>query len=156
MLRRKGGHRMDAVTEISQLVLGERQARDRGWWDRMRAAYAPDSAVRLSWFQGSGPDFVAASEEMAARGDTAVHRLSPPVVRQRGDRALVEMPGVIEVRTTVDGVDVDVESRARLGYRAERHEDRWVIAALDPLYERDTLTHRSWCVSRHRPTRSPA
>jgi hypothetical protein len=147
---------MDAVTEISQLVLGERQARDRGWWDRMRAAYAPDSAVRLSWFQGSGPDFLAASEEMAARGDTAVHRLSPPVVRQRGDRALVEMPGVIEVRTTVDGVDVDVESRARLGYRAERHEDRWVIAALDPLYERDTLTHRSWCVSRHRPTRSPA
>ena len=131
---------MDAVTEISQLLLGERQARDRGWWDRMRAAYAPDSTVRLSWFQGTGPDFVAASKQLAARGDTAVHRLSPPVIRQHGDRALVEMPGVIEGRTTVDGIDVDVESRARLCYRTERQDGRWLIAALDPLYERDTVT----------------
>jgi hypothetical protein len=131
---------MDAVTEISQLVLGERQARDRGWWDQLRSAYAADSVVRLSWFTGSGPDFVTASQQMVARGDSAVHRLSPPVVRLNGDRALVELPGIIEVRTTVDDVDVDVESWARLWYRIERQAGRWLIAALDPVYERDTLT----------------
>ncbi|SEF20041.1 hypothetical protein SAMN05421837_101204 [Amycolatopsis pretoriensis] len=32
----------------AEVVLRERQGRDRGWWDRMRACYAPDAAVRLS------------------------------------------------------------------------------------------------------------
>ncbi len=131
---------MDAITEISQLVLGERQARDRGWWDRLRLAYAPDSVVRLSWFTGSGPDFVTASQQMVARGDTAVHRLSPPVVRLNGDRALVELPATIEVRTTVNDAEIDVESRTRLWYRTERQAGRWLIVALDPIYERDTIT----------------
>src|ERR1700749_3477021 len=71
---------MDAVTEISQLLLGERQARDRGWWDRMRAAYAPDSTVRLSWFQGTGPDFVAASQQLAAALDPLYERDTVPPV----------------------------------------------------------------------------
>jgi len=129
-----------AVTEISQLVLGERQARDRAWWDQMRSAYATESAVRLSWFTGSGPDFVTASQQMVGRGDTAIHRLGPPVVRLNGDRALVELPAVIELRTTLAGVEVDVESRTRLCYRTERQAGRWLIVALDPIYERDTLT----------------
>jgi hypothetical protein len=131
---------MDAVTEISQLVLSERQARDRAWWDQMRAAYATDSTVRLSWFTGSGPDFVAASQQMVARGDVATHRLGPPVVRLNGDRALVELPAVIEVRTTLGDVEVDVASHTRLCYRTERQAGRWLIVALDPIYERDTLT----------------
>lgn len=29
---------MDDVTEITQLVLKERQGRDRGWWEQMAAA----------------------------------------------------------------------------------------------------------------------
>src|ERR1700753_3238229 len=65
---------MDAVTEISQLLLGERQARDRGWWDRMRAAYAPDSAVRLSWFPGTGPELVRAP---GAEGAPRRYRRAP-------------------------------------------------------------------------------
>jgi hypothetical protein len=131
---------VDAITEISQLVLGERQARDRAWWDQMRSAYATDSTVRLSWFTGSGPDFVAASQQMVGRGDKATHRLGPPVVRLNGDRALVELPAVIEVRTNVNDVELDVESSTRLCYRTERQAGRWLIVALDPIYERDTLT----------------
>ncbi|GAA4670117.1 nuclear transport factor 2 family protein [Amycolatopsis dongchuanensis] len=131
---------MDDVTEITQLVLNERQGRDRGWWDQMRSAFADDSTVRLSWFRGSGAEFVAASREMSARGDLAVHRLSPPVVHQRGNRAIVELPAVIELRTTVDGVEADLASAARLHYRVERRDGRWLITALDPVYERDRLT----------------
>ena len=44
---------MDVVTEISQLVLRERQGRDRGWWDQIRSCLAEDASVRLSWFRGS-------------------------------------------------------------------------------------------------------
>ena len=31
---------MSDITTITQLVLQERQARDRGWWDRMRSCFA--------------------------------------------------------------------------------------------------------------------
>ncbi len=127
------------VTEITQLVLHERQGRDRGWWDQMRSCFAEDATVALSWFRGSGYEFVAESEQMTGRGDTATHRLSPPVVHVRGDRALVELPAVIEMRADLDGIEVDLNSAARLYYRAERRDGRWLLVALDPIYERDTL-----------------
>lgn len=131
---------MDDITRISQTVLRERQGRDRGWWDQMRACFADDSTVRLSWFRGSGADFVAASQRMVARGDASVHRLGPPVVDRHGDRAFVELPAVIEVRGIVNGVEADLASTARLCYRLRRHEHGWLIQSLDPVYERDTLT----------------
>ncbi|MCO5970971.1 nuclear transport factor 2 family protein [Actinoallomurus soli] len=127
------------ITEITQLVLRERQGRDRGWWDQMRSCFADDATVRLSWFRGSGADFVTESEKMARRGDTTVHRLSPPVVHLHGDRALVELPALIEMRTDLDGTEVDLVSAARLYYRVERR-DRWLVVQIDPVYERDTLT----------------
>ncbi|GAA3574984.1 hypothetical protein GCM10022222_69440 [Amycolatopsis ultiminotia] len=130
---------MDDVTAITQLVLKERQGRDRGWWDRMRECFAEDSTVRLSWFRGSGGEFVEASQQMSGRGDTSAHRLSPPVVHLRENRAFVEVPAVIEMRTTLDEVEVDLESAARLYFRVARHADRWLITALDPVYERDTV-----------------
>ncbi|MFD0059368.1 nuclear transport factor 2 family protein [Streptomyces sp. NPDC127168] len=128
------------VTAVAQLVLHERHARDRGWWNDMRRGFADDSGVRLSWFQGTGPDFVSASERMAERGDVSVHRLAPPVVDVNGDRALAVVPAGIEVRTDLDGVEADLVSYARLLYRAERRPDGWRIVALDPVYERDTLS----------------
>jgi SnoaL-like protein len=130
---------MGDVTEITQLVLRERQGRDRGWWEQMRSCFTEDSTVRLSWFRGSGPDFVTASEKMVARGDAALHRLSPPVVNQVGDRAIVELSAVIEIRTVIDDIEVDLSSSARLNYRVRRHNGDWLVAALDPVYEHDTL-----------------
>lgn len=41
---------MNDIAEVTQLVLHERQARDRGWWEPMRACFAPAATVRLSWF----------------------------------------------------------------------------------------------------------
>ncbi|MFF3208059.1 nuclear transport factor 2 family protein [Streptomyces sp. NPDC002962] len=128
------------VTAVAQLVLHERQGRDRAWWDAMRQCYAPDSAVRISWFRGSGPEFVDQSERMAGRGDRAVHRLGPPVVDVHGERALVELPAVIEVATELDGAEVVLTSCTRLLYRAARSEGDWKIVSLDPVYERDSLT----------------
>ncbi|MGW2249970.1 hypothetical protein ACWCXH_07190 [Kitasatospora sp. NPDC001660] len=62
---------MNDVTAVAQVILQERRARDRGWWDLMRECLAPDAALRLSWFRGRGAAFIAASQEMAARGDAA-------------------------------------------------------------------------------------
>lgn len=35
----------DDANEVVQLILRERQGRDRGWWDQMRDTYAEDSVV---------------------------------------------------------------------------------------------------------------
>ncbi|MFE6721888.1 nuclear transport factor 2 family protein [Streptomyces albidoflavus] len=131
---------MSDIDIVTQTVLRERQGRDRGWWDQMRACYWPDSAVSLSWYQGDGPGFVAASEAMAGRGDASVHRLSPPVVQIDGPRAFVELPAAIEVRTEVDGVLADLTSYTRVLYRLEHRAPEWRITTLTCVYERDTLT----------------
>jgi hypothetical protein len=62
-----------SADEIVRLVLRERQSRDRGWYDQMADCFAEDSIVEMSWFQGSGADFVRATRDMAGRGDYAVH-----------------------------------------------------------------------------------
>lgn len=129
----------DDVTEVSQLILRERQGRDRSWWDQMLACYAVDSHVRVSWFQGTGHEFVERSRAMVANGTPSVHRMSPPVVRVVGDRAIAEVPTGIEVRTGANGVEADLVSYTRLLVRAERSDDGWKIRRLEGIYERDEL-----------------
>ncbi|MEV0847935.1 nuclear transport factor 2 family protein [Streptomyces sp. NPDC049954] len=131
---------MTDIDVVTQTVLLERQGRDRGWWDQMRSCYWPDSTVTLSWYRGDGPGFVDASEAMSGRGDASVHRLSPPAVRIVGDRAFVELPACVEVRTEVDGVTADLVSCTRVVHRLERRAGQWRILTLDCVYERDTLT----------------
>lgn len=132
---------MDDISELSQLVLKERQGRDRGWWDQMADCFHPDSTINLSWFQGSGAEFVARSRAMrAAGGARPVHRASPPVIQIHVDRAVIEMPVAAEVRTKFHGVEGDLVSFMRLLYRAERKDGRWKIMNLTCIYERDTLT----------------
>ncbi|MFJ1766942.1 nuclear transport factor 2 family protein [Amycolatopsis sp. NPDC088138] len=98
---------MSDVTAITQLILHERQGRDRGWWDQMRAAFRPDSTVHLSWFTGSGAEFVKRSEAMSARGDLSVHRMAPPVVTVRGDRAHAEASASIELKRVFSSTSND-------------------------------------------------
>lgn len=78
---------MTDIDVVTQTVLLERQGRDRGWWDQMRACYWPDSTVTLSWYRGDGPGFVDASEAMTGRGEASMHRLSAPTVQIVADRA---------------------------------------------------------------------
>ena len=77
---------------------------------------------------------------MAGRGDYAVHRLSPPAVRVNGDRALAELPLIIEWRIDIDGTEADLASACRSQYRTVRGDDGlWRIAAITSIYEKDTL-----------------
>jgi hypothetical protein len=127
------------VSAITQLVLTERASRDTGDWDRMHDCFHPDSRVRLSWFTGSGPDFVKGSIDMAKRGVLAKHRLGPVLVRLHGDRALATFSGIIDIPTTIAGVDALLSSHARFLYRAERRNERWRLFSFDAIYLRDEL-----------------
>ncbi len=127
------------IEDVTQLVLRERQCRDRGWWDQMAECFADNATIRMSWFTGSAAEFVRRSREMSGRGDYAVHRLSPPAIRVNGDRALAEVPLTIEFRVNIKGVEAYLDSNARSQYRAEQTDGMWRIVDITSIYERDCL-----------------
>ena len=130
---------MSDVEAVSQVVLFERQGRDRGWWEQMAATFHPDSRVRLSWIDSTGADFVAGSREVSARGILPTHRVSPPVVHVNGDKAIADLAATIQLRFVLHGVSADLDAFVRLVYRVQRFDDRWLIVQLDCIYEHDTL-----------------
>jgi hypothetical protein len=128
------------VVAVTQLVLLERESRDLGRWQTMRDCFHPDSLVRISWFTGSGPDFVTGSIDMARRNVLAKHRLGPVLVRLAGDRAVASLSGIIDIPATLAGVEVQLSSHARFLFRAERRAARWRLSGFDAIYVRDELT----------------
>ena len=128
------------ITLITQLILRERTSRDLGDWEQMRDCFHPDSIVRISWFNGSGPDFVKGSIDMARRGMLAKHRLAPILVNLHGDRAVASLTGIIDIPMVIDGVDLVLSAYGRFLYRVERRDQVWRIYGFDCIYQRDELT----------------
>jgi len=128
------------ITTITQLILRERESRDLQRWEAMRECFWPDSVVRVSWFRGSGPDFVTGSMDMAKRGIPAKHRLAPILVRLAGDRAVASLSGIIDLPVKLKGVEATLSTHARFLYRAERRKSEWRIFGFDAVYLRDELT----------------
>ncbi|MBI2749745.1 MAG: nuclear transport factor 2 family protein [Burkholderiales bacterium] len=129
------------ITAVTQLILLERESRDLGRWDTMRECFHPDSLVRISWYRGDGPGFVAGSIDMARRNVLAKHRLGPILVRLAGNRAVATLSAIIDIPVTLKAVPAHLSSHARFVYRAERRPpDPWRIAGFDSIYLRDELT----------------
>lgn len=128
-----------AATEITQLVLKERQGRDRGWFDQQGECFHADSRVRISWHDGPGAEFVRLSEQIFATGIRPNHRMAAPVVHVHRERAVAEVGAEIAIVQDFGGVDAYVVSQARLLYRLSRIDGRWGISGMDCIYERDEL-----------------
>jgi SnoaL-like domain len=128
------------TSAITQLLLREREGRDRGWWQQMREALDPDAHIRIAWFNGRAEEFIDRSEQMSKGALVARHALGPVVVYLGGDRAAATVAAQIEIRLPVDGVEADLTSHARLLYRAERRESGWRLLGFTAIYERDALT----------------
>ncbi len=127
------------ITAITQLVVRERESRDLGLWERMRACFWPDSHVRVSWFRGNGADFVTGSIDMARRGVPAKHRLGPILVTLSGNRAVATMSAIIDLPVKINGIEGTLSSYTRFLYRAEKRGDRWGIFSFDAIYVRDEI-----------------
>lgn len=127
------------VSAITQLVLAERECRDLGRWDRMKACYHEDAVVRISWFQGNAHDFVDASRDMARRGVLAKHRLGPVSVRVHGTQAVATLAVIIDIPSEVRGVQLMLSSHARVFYRAEMRRGEWRLSSFEVFYMRDEL-----------------
>lgn len=124
---------------ITQLILCERESRDLGMWKRMASCFWPDSQVSISWFSGSGPDFVEGSKDMAARGMRATHRLGPVHVCLNGDRAVATLSGIIDIPQTIDGIDMMLSAHCLMIYTAERRAGQWRLHRFTAIYRRDEL-----------------
>lgn len=132
--------RVSDVVAVTQLILRERQSRDRGWWDIAAGCFHPESTVELSWFRGSGAEFVASTAENVRPDSRPIHRIGPPAVQLSGERAVAENSGTIALRRVFGGVEADLVSYVRGLYRCERRGGAWLIKSLTAIYEWDTLT----------------
>jgi len=128
------------ISDITQLILKERESRDLGRWDDLRDCFHPDSQVRVTWFRGSGADFVAGSIDMARRNVLARHRLSSIRVVLAGDRAIATTSGIIDIPVRLQDVDMNVLCYTRFVYRLERRSGQWRVLSFEAIYLRDELT----------------
>lgn len=127
------------ISEITQLILKERESRDLGRWEAMKECFHPDSVIRVSWYAGNGPGFVEGSIDMARRGMAARHRLGPILVRLAADRAVASLGAIIDIPSIIDGVEAQLSSHTRFVYCAERRSGRWKIFGFYAIYVRDEL-----------------
>jgi hypothetical protein len=120
---------------IGDVILRERAARDAGLWSDMAALYHPDSSIDISWFNGTGAQFTLATEKMSAGPLYSFQQMGAAVIAIEGDRAIADSNCTVHAFTSLGGVDV------RPQWRARRSGARWLVAGLRALYIRDVLTH---------------
>lgn len=106
----------------------------------MRSAYVDDAQVRVTWFSGTIDEYVEDSRQPSwDPASLAKHRLSPPLVTVRGDRALAETSTVVELRLSGAGTPFDAEISVRLLSRVLRTDAGWKLASMDAIYEKDAV-----------------
>jgi len=125
------------VSAITQLIVRERESRDLGFWRRMRDCFHPDAEVNISWFQGSGYDFVAGSKDMAARGMLAKHRLGPVLVTRNGNKAIASLSAIIDIPVELEGKLFNLSAHSFLLYRVEERDGVWRLKSFEVIYRRD-------------------
>lgn len=128
-----------SITTVGQVVLHERQSRDRGWWELMGRTYWPDSTVRLSWYDGDGPGFVLGSKSLAEQGVKTVHRSFSAAVHVRDEKAFVEVPVEVLAPIVVEDVPGRLIAHSRLNYGLERRNGEWRISSLEAVYEQTSI-----------------
>lgn len=127
------------ISEITQLILRERESRDLARWKEMRECFHDDALIRISWITGNADEFVEGSIDMARRGVLAKHRLGPVLVRVHRDRAVATLSGAIDIPVKIGEVDAQLSSYARFMYPAERRAQRWKLSGFNGVYIRDEL-----------------
>lgn len=126
----------EAIFDVIRL---ERFWRDQKEWDQLLDCFTEDATVCTTWYDGSAKGFVEASIDMAKRGTGAKHLIFPTYVKINGDRAIAESMGEIHIRTSVDGVEADLNQYCRFFSRLRRTDAGWKLASFEGIYQRDTL-----------------
>ncbi|WP_368292993.1 nuclear transport factor 2 family protein [Dehalobacter sp. TBBPA1] len=126
------------TANVKALVEYERYCRDTYHFDQMGACYADDSVIDTAWFHGTGKQFAEVSKK-SGRG--AKHKINSIIVWLNGNKAIAEMQAqMLGPRgQKINGIETDVVSYARLVYRVQKTNGRWLIKGFTPIYERDAF-----------------
>lgn len=132
---------IQATVEILNLITHERQARDRQWWNTLRQCYTEDAIIEVGWFHGLASEYINQSIEISKGpfGLPATHRVGSPVIHVNGDRAVAEIPMIVDFRGKVRKVEVDVTNYYRMLDRLEKSDGRWRIAESRAIFQSDTM-----------------
>lgn len=123
---------------VEEVIQFERFCRDHSLWDSMAQCFAKDSLINISWFKGTGAEFVESSRQM---NRYAPHKIHSTQTWVNDTRAVALMQATIQMRIDVEGTMMDLNSDAQLVYCLEKSEDgTWYITRLECIYEKDSLT----------------
>ena len=133
---------------IAEVILRERTARDLAFWEEMASYYHPDSEIVVSWFRGSGAEFVertklqyqASRKRSDGMDRLNFHEMGAAVVTVRNDRALAETACTLHSFFPLDGVACKNTAFVRLMWRMQMLDRQWRIAGLRCVYIRDLMT----------------
>ena len=142
-----GNEQLDRLA-IAEILQRERAARDFAQWAEMASFYHPESSIEVSWFKGSGQEFVERTrrqyEKAQQQSDHAerihFHEMGAAVVTLNGDRATAETACTLHSFFPLHGVACKNTAFVRLMWRAQTLEGRWLIAGLRCLYLRDMIS----------------
>ena len=126
---------VEAKLACTDLIVSWGLYRDQRRWPELLTTFHPDGEIAVSWFRGAFMQFV----EHCKRGGPSKHLIMPPLLRVNGDRATAETTIVILVRQNIEGLAVDMTSRARFLDRLERRGGGWKILERAAVYEQDRL-----------------
>jgi SnoaL-like protein len=124
---------------ISTLMQSWALARDTGDWERLSAAAHAGAAMTTTWFDGAFDDFVAACRGSWGKGSRSQHFLGGTVAEIRGERAIAQTRMSINLRSRLDGVEVDAVCQGRFFDRVEKRDGVWRIVKRSVIYEKDRI-----------------
>ncbi|MFD9628339.1 nuclear transport factor 2 family protein [Peribacillus muralis] len=121
---------------VKELIEFERFCRDNALWNEMDKCFTSDSKITISWFQGTGHEFVEASKKMPGR---APHKIYNTEIWLNGDKAVAIMIATIQKRIDINGYPVELNSDAKLVFSVQKINGQWYIVSMEGIYEKDSL-----------------
>lgn len=125
--------------EITDLIMRERLARETGNWGEEAACFDANAIIAVSWFKGSGVEFVEAAKKSRSTSDLHFDSMSPATITIKNGRAIADTACAVHESSFLDGVDVIMTSYTRLLWRVQLRHGKWLIVGLRGIYVRDEL-----------------
>jgi hypothetical protein len=130
-------------SEIINLIGKSVLTRDSAMWEQLAECYHSEAEFTSSWFRGKPKDFIkAASDQMAlsrSAGGEQKHMTGNHWIEIEGDHAISESDLILFMRTTINGVELDVSTFSRRLQLFARENGEWKIFRRWVIYERDRM-----------------
>lgn len=130
-------------SEIINLISKSIITRDSGRWEELAQCYHSAAEFTSSWWKGKPSDFFKVAseklEELRRQGGEQKHVTSNPWVEIAGERATVESDLILFMRSTINGVALDVTTWSRRLQLLAKEEGAWKIYRRWVIYERDRM-----------------